>query len=91
MSRQCYAVPPMLLSLKPILVRPEALRPSLPRPISFSRRCEAGEIVGATLGDDRRRELRRQGAAMTMDDAVSYALANIDPKLLTGPIASIDR
>ena len=36
-------------------------------------------------------ELRRQGAAMTMEDAVSFALANIDPKLLTGPIASIDR
>ena len=52
---------------------------------------EAGEIVGATLGDDRRRELRRQGAAMTMDDAVSYALANIDHKLLTGPFARIDR
>ena len=27
---------------------------------------------------------------MTMDEAVSYALANIDPKLLTGPVASID-
>jgi hypothetical protein len=26
-----------------------------------------------------------------MDEAASYALANIDPKLLTGPIASIDR
>jgi len=26
-----------------------------------------------------------------MDEAVAYALANIDPKLLTGPIASIDR
>lgn len=26
---------------------------------------------------------------MSMDDAISHALANIDPKLLTGPIASI--
>jgi len=24
-------------------------------------------------------------------EAVSYALANIDPKLVTGPMASIDR
>ncbi len=43
------------------------------------------------LGDERARELRRTGAAMSLDEAVSYALANIDPKLLTGPIASIDR
>ena len=27
----------------------------------------------------------------TGDDAITYALANIDPKLHTGPIASIDR
>ena len=31
------------------------------------------------------------GAAMGLDEAVSYALANIDPKLLSGSIASIDR
>jgi predicted ATPase/class 3 adenylate cyclase len=52
---------------------------------------EAGELVSAAIGEDRSRELRAEGAAMTMDDAVSYALANIDPKLLTGPVASIDR
>ncbi len=52
---------------------------------------EAGELVGAALGNDRRQELRLQGAAMTMDEAVAYALANIDPKLHAGPIASIDR
>jgi hypothetical protein len=28
---------------------------------------------------------------MGLDEAVSFALSNIDPKLLTGPIASIDR
>ncbi|OBK76341.1 NB-ARC domain-containing protein [Mycobacterium sp. 1164985.4] len=38
---------------------------------------ETGEIVSAALGDDRRRELRIQGAAMTMDGAISYAVANI--------------
>ena len=52
---------------------------------------ETGEIVATALGEERRRELREEGAAMTMDEAVSYALANIDPKLLRGPIASIDR
>ena len=51
---------------------------------------ETGELVAAALGEDRQRELRTAGAAMTMDEAVSYALANIDPKLLTGPVASID-
>jgi predicted ATPase len=51
---------------------------------------ESGDLVAAALGDDRRHELRTIGAAMTNDEAISYALANIDPKLLTGPIASID-
>ena len=52
---------------------------------------ETGDIVAAALGDERRRELRTEGAAMTMDEAVTYAMANIDPKLLNSPIASIDR
>ena len=43
------------------------------------------------LGDERRRALRTEGAAMSMDEAIAYALANIDQKLLAGPIASIDR
>jgi hypothetical protein len=47
---------------------------------------EAGDIVTAALGEERRQQLRAQGAAMTLDEAVSYALANIDPELLTGPI-----
>ena len=47
---------------------------------------ETGDIVAAAIGDNRRRELRAQGAAMSMDEAMSYALANIDPKLVTGPI-----
>ena len=47
---------------------------------------ETGDLVGAALGDVRRRELRATGAAMSMDEAISYALANIDPKLLTGPV-----
>lgn len=44
------------------------------------------EAMKAALGDEARRTLRDQGAAMTMGEAVSYALANVDPKLLTGPI-----
>ncbi len=49
---------------------------------------ETGDIVGAALGDERRRELGAEGSAMSEDEAVTYALANIDPKLLTGPIAT---
>jgi predicted ATPase/class 3 adenylate cyclase len=48
---------------------------------------ETGDIVAAALGGKPCRELRAQGAAMSMDEAMSYALANIDPKLFTGPIA----
>ena len=47
---------------------------------------ETGDIVAAALGEERRQRLREEGAAMTMEEAVSFALANIDPKLLTGPI-----
>ena len=46
---------------------------------------EAGDLVTAALGEERRQRLRQEGAVMTMEEAVSYALANIDPKLLTGP------
>jgi tetratricopeptide (TPR) repeat protein len=49
---------------------------------------EAGDIVTAALGEHRRQQLREEGAAMTLDEAVSFALANIDPKLLTGPITA---
>jgi hypothetical protein len=51
---------------------------------------ETGELVGAALGDQRRRELRTQGAAVSMDEAISYLLANIDPKLLTGPSSLVE-
>jgi predicted ATPase len=47
---------------------------------------EAGDIVTAALGEERRQQLRARGAAMALDEAVSYALAHIDPKLLTSPI-----
>ena len=46
---------------------------------------EAGNIVTAALGEERRQQLRAQGAAMTLDEAVSYALANIDPNFLPVP------
>ena len=49
-------------------------------------RSGAQAPLRAALGDDRRRELRTEGAAMSTDEAISYALANIDPKLLNGPI-----
>ena len=62
-------------------------RPAIPAPTGvLAALRETGELVGAALGDQRRRELRTQGAAMSMDEAISYLLANIDPKLLTGPI-----
>jgi hypothetical protein len=40
----------------------------------------------AATQEQRQRELRTTGAVMSMDEAISYALANIDPKLLTGPV-----
>ncbi len=52
---------------------------------------ETGDLVAAALGEERDASSAAEGAAMSMDEAMSYALANIDPKLLTGPIASIDR
>jgi len=48
---------------------------------------ETGAIVAASLGDPTARELRRTGEAMSVDEAVSYALSNINPTLLTDPIA----
>jgi hypothetical protein len=56
----------------------------------FQTMRETHELLVAAVGEDRARELRRTGAAMGLDEAVSYALAHIDPKLLTGPIVSID-
>ena len=56
--------------------------------------CAAAEFqraLAAALGEERRQDLREEGAAMTMDEAASYALDNIDPKLLTGPVVNIDR
>jgi predicted ATPase/class 3 adenylate cyclase len=50
---------------------------------------EAGGLVAAALGEQRARELRNEGAAMSMDEATSYALAHIDRKLLAGPITDI--
>jgi predicted ATPase/class 3 adenylate cyclase len=54
----------------------------------FETLRETAKLVAAAVGGDRARELRRTGAAMGLDEAVSFALANIDPKLLTGPITS---
>ena len=47
---------------------------------------ETSKIVSAALGAEKRRELASAGAAMSMDEAITCALANIDPKLLTGPV-----
>jgi hypothetical protein len=57
----------------------------------FQAMRETRDLLVAAVGEEHARELRRTGAAMGLDEAVSYALAHIDPKLLTGPIASIDR
>jgi tetratricopeptide (TPR) repeat protein len=39
---------------------------------------ETGDLVAAALGDDRRRQLRAEGAAMSVDEAIAYALEHID-------------
>jgi predicted ATPase/class 3 adenylate cyclase len=46
----------------------------------FEALRESRDLVAAALGDDRRRELRAAGAAMSMDEAAFYAIANIDSK-----------
>ncbi len=43
---------------------------------------ETSSLVTTVLGNQRAHELRDEGAAMSMDEATSYALANIDRKLL---------
>ena len=48
--------------------------------ISDIRRETTGRIRD-TLGDDRLRELRDQGAAMDRDDAVAYTLSCLDKYL----------
>lgn len=57
----------------------------------FASLRETHELVVGAVGEARARELRTIGAAMGVAEAVSYALSNIDPKLLSRPIASIDR
>ena len=51
---------------------------------------KTGDIVAATLGDRPRVSFALRGAAMSMDEGIAYALSNIDPRQLTGPMASID-
>jgi predicted ATPase/class 3 adenylate cyclase len=46
-------------------------------------RREATQILAATLGEDRLRELRAQGAAMDADGACAYACREIDAYLAT--------
>ena len=47
---------------------------------------ETGTIVAEALGVERWHELRATGLAMNTDEAVSFALDHVDPKLLTGPL-----
>jgi predicted ATPase/class 3 adenylate cyclase len=47
---------------------------------------ETGDLVATSLSDARRRELRAEGAAMSTSEAITFVVANIDPKLLRGPI-----
>ena len=50
---------------------------------------ETSSLVTTVLGNQRAHELRDEGAAMSMDEATSYALANIDRKLLAGPVSNV--
>jgi hypothetical protein len=54
---------------------------------SYAALHEAGAIVASSLGESDARDLRELGEAMTVEEAVSYALANLDPSLLTGHIS----
>jgi hypothetical protein len=47
---------------------------------------QTGALVAAALGTERHRQLRTVGLEMTTDEAISYALAHIDPQLLAGPL-----
>jgi len=69
--------------------RSAAVGPGTRNNMVFQALRETHERLVAAVGEERARELRRTGAAMGLDEAVSYALAHIDPKLLTGPIANI--
>jgi class 3 adenylate cyclase len=53
---------------------------------AFGTAKDAIDAVAAALGDERRHELRALGATMGTDEAISYALANVDPGFLTGRI-----
>ncbi len=46
---------------------------------------ETGDLVATSLSDARRRELRAEGAAMSTSEAITFVVANIDPKLLPAP------
>ena len=62
--------------------RPETSRADASANFVLAALRETGDLVAAALGADRRRELRVAGAAMRVDEAISYALDNIDPKYL---------
>ncbi len=50
-------------------------------------RCTGGDLIGLLVfGLVPADAGGTEGAAMSTDEAISYALANIDPKLLTGPV-----
>lgn len=56
---------------------------------------DVGQIVSAALGDRRAGELRDEGKRMSMDEAIAFALVDIDPRLAAGhgfqvPIANIE-
>ena len=60
-------------------------RPAPPaRPFKPDALPSTSDLVARTATNITLYPLR--GAAMTMDGAGSYALANVDPRLLTGPI-----
>ena len=54
-------------------------------PFVAAARRETTELLVAALGKPRLRELRAQGAAMTEDQAYTYARTHIDDYLATNP------
>ena len=44
---------------------------------------ETNALLDAELGKERKLELHDAGAAMSTDEAISYTLTNVDPRLLT--------
>jgi hypothetical protein len=72
----------------PTALADQTPRPAVPTPTSFSPRCAGPVTSSPPRSEQRRRELRTTGAAMSTDGAISYALADIDPNSSPAPSPS---